>query len=329
MPPSGCYAITTRKFNLIHDHRDWFADTQTLYNNVLGFYCRLYMELWGGNGSEDAAARRLPNNREAMGILEGLTISGRNGKTPEKPLPYDKVPLYFRRAAINAAIAAAKSALARGETESSEFHQSITYYKGMYKDLTDRSVALKVWNGEKWVWTECKLSGNHIPKDAQVMSPSVVVKEKTLELHVPVKEEVSDGRNAKERMAAGEKICAVVFTNEDACVVCCAADRYGDPIGRALFIRGGKEYAHTCRQVVEKLEKSRESTAHDGNAKADQKYWMRLKHLNDSFSHLFSRKVIDYCVEQGAKVLVLPLYRDTYSSRVMPRAGNYSPLHLS
>ncbi len=370
MPPSGCYAITTRKFNLIHDHREWFADTQTLYNSVVGFYCGLYVELWGGRRSEpadgqkdnglqmgsaderqdiqgrnDAAARRLPNNRDAMGILEKRTIPGRDGKTPLNPLPFETVPLYFRRAAINAAIAAAKSTLAR-ETEGSripEFHQSVTYYKGTYKDLTDHSVTLKVWNGEKWVWTECKLSGNHLPKDAQVMSPSIVVREKRLEFHVPVKEEVTDGRNAKERMAAGEKICAAVFTNEDACVVCSVTEGKAKPAmdetqtvddgkvsyGPALFIRGGKEYAHKCRQVMEKLEKSKSSTKDDGNAKANQKYWMRIKHLNDSYSHLFSKKVIDFCKEQGAKVLVLPEYKKPYTDMVMAKAGNFSPLHLS
>ena len=121
MPPSGCYAITTRKFNLIHDHREWFADTQTLYNSVVGFYCGLYVELWGGRRSEPAdgqkdnglqmgsaderqdiqgrngaATSRLPSNRDAMGILEKRTIPGRDGKMPLNPLPFEKVPLYFR-----------------------------------------------------------------------------------------------------------------------------------------------------------------------------------------------------------------------------------------
>ena len=27
---------------------------------------------------------------------------------------------------------------------------NITFFKGMYKDLTDTSVTLKLWNGKKW-----------------------------------------------------------------------------------------------------------------------------------------------------------------------------------
>ncbi len=53
------------------------------------------------------------------------------------------------------------------------------------------------------------------------MSPSIVLKKTGPELHIPWKTFVKDGRTAKERMAAGEKICAVTFTNQDALTVCC------------------------------------------------------------------------------------------------------------
>ena len=41
----------------------------------------------------------------------------------------------------------------------------VTFFKGMYSDLTDRSICLKLWNGEKWIWTDCNLKGRPLPQE--------------------------------------------------------------------------------------------------------------------------------------------------------------------
>ena len=51
----------------------------------------------------------------------------------------------------------------------------VTFFKGMYSDLTDRSICLKLWNGEKWIWTDCNLKGRPLPQDGQLMSPTLVL----------------------------------------------------------------------------------------------------------------------------------------------------------
>ena len=56
---------------------------------------------------------------------------------------------------------------------------------------------------------------------------------------------------------------------------------------------------------------------------------MKLKNLNDFYSHCISRQVINYTVNQGAKVIVLPEFEKVYSRILMTKAGNYSPIHLS
>lgn len=56
---------------------------------------------------------------------------------------------------------------------------------------------------------------------------------------------------------------------------------------------------------------------------------MKLKNLNDFYSHSISRQVINYTIKQGAKMIVLPEYEKEHSRILMSKAGNFSPIHLS
>ena len=47
------------------------------------------------------------------------------------------------------------------------------------------------------------------------------------------------------------------------------------------------------------------------------RYWMKLKNLNDFYSHSISRQVINYTIKQGAKIIVLPEYEKEYSRILM------------
>mgnify|MGYP000099201695 CR=1 FL=1 len=204
----------------------------------------------------------------------------------------------------------------------------VTFFKGMYSDLTDRSICLKLWNGEKWIWTDCNLKGRSFPQDGQLMSPTLVKEGRRYLLNIPVKQENSDARTAKERMAAGEKICAVTFTNQDALTVCCVLNSDGAK-ENVFFVRGGAEYAHRCRQVTDKIKKSEASGSSGSSAIPNSRYWMKLKNLNDFYSHSISRQVINYTIKQGVKIIVLPEYEKEYSRILMSKAGNFSPIHLS
>ena len=321
MKKSIYYAVTTKKFVLRCNHRDWLEKTEVLYNEVLQFYYRLYLE---------QQAQLNSNNQQIMRGLEQLSIVGRDKKAVPYPLPWEKIPLYFRRAAINAAIAAGKSYLSRDKQrkQTESFTAAVTFYKGMYKELHENSVELKVWDGGMWRWLHCRLFGNTLDNQAECLSPSVFLKKKHAELHVPVREEVSDGRKAKERIAEGEKIAAVQFTNRDRLAVVCVLD--GEGKRKAVhFVKGGSEYAHLCRKVLEALERSQKSTGNEAGGRSNQKYWMKLKHLNEYYSHKFSREIVDYCFAQQVSVVVLPLYSKEYSKYVMKASGNWSALHLS
>lgn len=315
------YSITVRKMNILTRHADWLVETQKLYNQILEFYYNLCL---------DTFRDTKPGAMEALRTLEKLTIVGRDRQPVRFPLPWSKVPLYFRRAAINSAIAAASSYRSRDKQQerSTSFTESVTCYKGMYRDFEENAITLKLWNGEKWIWHRIKLRGNTIPEEGQMLSPSIVLKKNGPELHIPWKTPVRDGRTAKERIAAGEKICAVTFTNQDALAVCCIVNQNGEK-EHAFFIKGGAEYMHRCRLVTDKIAKSEASGSHGSGEIPNSYYWMKLKNLNDFYSHRISRQVINYTINHNAKIIVLPEFEKSYSKILMSKAGNFSPIHLS
>lgn len=80
------YAITVRRYNVLFRHTDWLKKTQELYNEILLFYYRLYLETFPD---------QQPGTQEALRILETLTIVGRDKQPVPTPLPWKKIPLYF------------------------------------------------------------------------------------------------------------------------------------------------------------------------------------------------------------------------------------------
>lgn len=353
MEKTRFYAITVRKFNVLTRHLDWMKKTQEFYNEILGFYYNLYLDVFSGKKckdplgvqteSQDSASSsrstdRLASSMDMLRELEKLTIVGRGKKPVPYPIPWEKVPLYFRRAAINGAVAAARSYLSRNENDGSytplqkartaAFSEAVTFYKGMYRDFSEKEIFLKLWDGARWHWSRCRLRSNTAPSEGQMMSPALVLKKNGAELHIPWKMPVPDGRNARERIEAEDKICSVVFTNKDAALVCCIVDADGNKES-CFFLKGGKEYAHRCRELLEKIEKSRQSAGGGDNPYANGRYWEKLKNLNDHYSHHFSRQVIDYCVKHGAKILVLPDFENNHIKYIMKQSGKFSPIQLS
>lgn len=365
MEKNTYYSITVRKFSVLTTHLDWMKKTQELYNEILGFYYNLYLDMYSETSVFDESTgdfqkkngKSTPGSTEVMRELEKLTIMGREKKAVPYPLPWEKIPLYFRRAAINGAVAAAKSYLSRIENtcqgkkypydhaksenllskdhnvpaqkdRTINFTESVTFYKGMYRDFKGNEISLKIWTGIKWQWIRCRLRGNTVPTDGKMMSPALILKDTHAELHIPWKSQVCDGRSAKERMFAGDKICSIVFTNRDACVICCIQDKNG-AMENCLFLKGGAEYAHYCRVITEKLKKSQRSSGGGNHPRANIKYWEKLKNISEHYAHQFSRQVIDYCKEHNVKILVMPEYDLSHRKLIIWSSGNYSPIYLS
>lgn len=95
------------------------------------------------------------------------------------------------------------------------------------------------------------------------------------------------------------------------------------------FWKGGKEYSHHCRKLLEKIQKSQEATGGRQTGRVDQKYWMHLKHLSEHYGHQVTSQILRFAVEQDVSVIVLTRYNQEYSRNVMKGSGNWGPLHLN
>ena len=154
------YSITTWRLHLWCRHPEWLRTTQEFYNRIAEFYYNLLLDhtdLWE------------MGSQQTLRELEIMSIPGRGGRIPSDPLPWKKVPLYFRRAAANEGIASAKSYLSRfaqdekiGRAE--KLNAAVTYYKGMYQDFSAKEITLRVWTGDTWTWMHCRLSGRDFPE---------------------------------------------------------------------------------------------------------------------------------------------------------------------
>ena len=312
------YAITTYKIQLNYKRLDWFKQTQSLFDAVLAFYYKLL---------EKQPETLELSNQNLLRHLELQTIKQRDGTKPEIPLPFEKIPLYFRRAAINAAISMYRSYMGKLKTWAGKqiknekpsppkrLHMSMLYYKGMYKDFDEKSILLKLYTGRAWAWVKHRYTGRPFPENAELMSPTVVIKKKKVMLHIPVKEIVEDGRTAKERVKQHESFVAVALTTSDSLAVCTTIQADGSA-SHPYFIKGGKELAHRRKQLLGYTKRS--SAPENVIGRPNAKYYQKITRVTDHYAHEVSRKIVDYAVRQGAKLIVMPGYSNSFAKGTLP-----------
>ena len=372
------YAITTYKIQLNYKHLDWFKKTQSLFDAVLAFYYELL--------EKQPEALEL-SNQNLLRHLELQTIKQRDGTPPETPLPFKKIPLYFRRAAINAAISMYRSYVGKlraweekqmengklkmensgtesqSDSESNQIgqadlhhnlplstfnlppesakkgrpsrpknlHMSMLYYKGMYKDFADGSILLKLYTGKAWAWVKHRYTGRPFPENAELMSPTIVIKKKKVMLHIPVKEMVEDSRTAKERVKQNESFVAVALTGSDTLAVCTTIQADGRATA-PYFIKGGKALAHRRKQLLGYTKRGiigNDMTHTVGNAalsvpqehRPNKKYYDKITRVTNHYAHEASCKIVDYALKQGAKLIVLPELKESFNQAKKPYLG--------
>ena len=309
-------SIVTYRLKLRSSHIDWIQETENLYNKVLEFYYGIltdhldFLEL---------------SNMEVLRRLEQMTIVGRNKQPVVMPLPFHKVPLYFRRSAINAAIGHIRSYIAllqnwerkkekaekkghlwkRGKpAPAKRFHASVVFYKGMFKEFGEGSILLKLWNGRSWIWVRYTYYGRKLPKDGIILSPTLINKGKKLFLSVSVKFPVKDIRKVKERKADKESFCAVHFTASEVLAVCAVFSGDGH-VTDSYFVRGGKEFIYRRKRLLNRIKKVRKNAATGG-----KKLRRSIFSLSGYYAHLVSRRILDYCKEKGVKGIIVPKYAE-------------------
>ena len=166
------YSIRTWRMRLVCPEPIWLDRTEEYFQNVVEFYYHLLRQ------HEELWNSSLFDIQRS---LELLTLAGRDGRQPTNPLPM-------------------------------KLEAKVTFFKGMYSDLTDRSICLKLWNGEKWIWTDCNLKGRPFPQDGQLMSPTLVKEGRRYLLNIPVKQE---NRNARLTSSWGQGAAIAAFISSN------------------------------------------------------------------------------------------------------------------
>ena len=102
--------------------------------------------------------------------------------------------------------------------------------------------------------------------------------------------------------------------------------------GRATapyFIKGGKELAHRRKLLLGYTKRGiagNDMTHTVGNAalsvpqehRPNAKYYEKITRVTDHYAHEVSRKIVDYAVRQGAKLIVMPGYSNSFAEGTLP-----------
>ena len=334
------FTIITYKLRLYHRHHDWLLFTKQIYNQVVWHYYQILM--WDSSLLEQ-------NNFLLLRELERLSVGTKEMRQrKEEPIwkleNLPKIPIYFRRAAINTAIGLARSYHASCKTwkkeraildlekeeEQKDFpsltaqmNVSPVFYKGMYRAFQADSIQLKIYNGKKWVWVLFPYTGRQIPFMEQVLSPTLKVEKKTAYLHVPVQMPIGKIMTVKERMERESFIAAVTFPNSDCLAVCAVLNQKGQLLD-ACFFHGGDARKIQRKKVENRLEKSKKSRRgadyrkenigerKDGK-RENAALYQKLKRINQYYAHKISREILDYCKKYQIWVIVVPNYKNTIS----------------
>lgn len=295
------HTTLTYRVRLYDRHFDRLKETKELYDRVVKHFFDVLVK------EEELLVQ---SDFLLLRVLEAKCIGTKEMKAAGVKTPYPlegfpKVPLYFRRSAINTAID-----LARKKAET--LNPNMVLYKGMYRNFTDKTIDIKLLCGSKWEWFIYPFSGREFPEGAVRLSPMLVLNKKTAWLEVPLSFEVEDVRTVKERMKTEECICAMAFPDNDTLAVAVLLDRNGKELEHKFF-RGGKAKEEQRRKVLEKIrlsEKSRgvEAGKQAGKMPENSSLYAEVKDINRHYAHSISRQIINYCLRQNIKVIVVPNY---------------------
>lgn len=311
---------------LYTNHLNYLKSTELIYNEtILKYYNLLFDNLEFLNLS----------NQNCLRELEKLTIKNKAGVKPKEYMEQD-IPMYLRRAAINQAIGYVRSYQTAFNNKQSNnqmlnkataFHSPILLYKGMYKDLYEDSITIKLFDGEKWRWFPAKIKGRKINENAEILSPSIVVKKDIVMLHLPVKEQIEDVTPVKIRMQQEEiRVCGIAFSNTDSFAICVVLDENKQVI-KTKFIKGGNEYRNMTQSILAKIKKHKQNGQNFGE-RNHKRYWEKLNNISDYYAHKVSKQIISFCISNNVSIIAIADMEEDVSKHFGKKVGKYSPIYL-
>ncbi|GHO82012.1 zinc ribbon domain-containing protein [Dictyobacter formicarum] len=317
------------------NYGDWFASNQALFNQVASFYFDVIQ----------AHINVLDHpNKEALTILETLTHTTQRNPNPVMPLSdiAKDIPAYFRRAAIHAALGSAHSfhshlekwrqrkekVIAKGK----KFHQrppvpprswnkSVVLYQGMWKERTENSMMIKVWNGTCWSWIKVRITGRELPADVELGSPQLIRKGTQWWLHTPIEKQFqSPGKIEKQVTTnAQTKICAVDLNINENLAVCTIQTVEGTILA-TTFMKGGQEISGFRKKQLGRIARNRSLTGIIAENEQDNgDLWKKIRHVDEQAAHLISARIVQFAKRHEATILVFE-----HLENLRPAKGKYS-----
>ena len=306
---SGSYT-TTYKLRFYINEVEFLKLTQEIYNEIIEKYYELIFRY-----PEVLELSRQKCLRE----LEKLTIIGLSGEKPKEYLDLD-APTELRRAGINQAIGLAKSYnellkiseendKVKAPNKAEKFNCSVTFYKGMYKNLEQNGkVNIKLFDGKNWTWFSGKFKNWNFNEDDEILSPTLVINKDYVMAHIPVKRKIEDITPIKERMKDDNiRVCGIAFSNTDKPVTCVIVDKEGKLV-KALFVDKGSEYKDLISKILNRQRKNiSENKNLQFEKKNHKKYREKTNRIVNHYSHVMSKKIVEFCLENKVQVIVTPL----------------------
>ena len=304
---------TTYKVRLYINHIEHLKSTNKIYNDLIKKYFDILY-------SKQELLEK--SSFECLSELEKLTLipktGPRKGKIPELYFEQD-APLYLRRAAINQAIGSAKSQISKEKFAKANNHKipsipekftnSTIFYKGIYRNLKENAISLKLFDGEEWQWFNAKLEKFKIPKNSKILSPTIVIQKDYIMAHIPIKHAINDVTPIKLRMQGNDaRTCGIVFPNveTDSFAVCVAIDKKGKFIN-SLFIKGATEYKYRIEKILKNIKKSRQANKNytENNCKHKKE---KISKIKNYYAHKVSKQIVDFCKENQVQIIAKPNY---------------------
>lgn len=303
--------IKYHEIRLYTKHKKYFELTNIEFNKLVLIYYNILLK-------RDELLELSPRNCRTA--IEKLTILNKQtGEIPEEYFETD-APSRIRRAACMQAIGQVKlykqkeKKIKEGKLkiskpkETKKFNMPTFFYKELYKFQENRILKIKLYNGETWKWYEAKLSKWNIPEGADLKSIKVNIKNGFVMLSIPEKCRVENILPIKERMKKRNiKVCGVAFSGRDNIATCVIIDKKGKFIN-SLFIKGGNQYKRLILKYIGQIKRSNKKSNYSFNNPIEnhnKKYWQKIRRINSHYSEMVSKRIVDFCVENGVDVIAM------------------------
>jgi putative transposase len=317
-------------------HAQWLRSTKDLFNQVAAFYFEV---ITAHPGVLDL------DTKATLTALEELTHPTKENPYPVMPLSEAvaaDIPALFRRAAIHAALGAARSflsnlaqwhrhkekAVTRGKKFSMRppvpprrWNRSVTLYAGQWKGRTAKSIMLKLWTGSSWAWIKCRIQGRVIPDEWDVQSPTLVQDGTQWRLHTAVQKKFSTPCKVEQQLTTNPetRLCSVDLNITKHLAVCTVQTVEGTVLA-TRFIDGGKQLHGLRKRQLGRIARNRSKTGIIAEGEQDNVHlWAKVRALDEDAAHQVSHRIVQFAQQYQASILVFE-----HLGHFRPHKGTYS-----